>query len=160
MSYIKVMMKFFFNFVLKGYTNDWFLLFYRIHWSFKKKSLTRGGHQMWRKICKSKSSKFLKNNMLWLCCIMKYDCMKLLSRTCTLFWFETDWIHSPYQWKPSFEGTYGISQVNSILRHVGELMKFHSDEQMEELYTKTAWFFDDKYKKPGASYEAFKHAVT
>lgn len=38
-------------------------------------------------------------------------------------------------------------------------MKFHSDEQMEELYTKTAWFFDDKYKKPGASYEAFKHAV-
>lgn len=39
-------------------------------------------------------------------------------------------------------------------------MKFHSDEQMEELYTKTAWFFDDKYKKPGASYEAFKHAVT
>uniref|UniRef100_K1Q435 Eukaryotic translation initiation factor 2 subunit 1 n=1 Tax=Magallana gigas TaxID=29159 RepID=K1Q435_MAGGI len=49
--------------------------------------------------------------------------------------------------------------VNSILRHVGELMKFHSDEQMEELYTKTAWFFDDKYKKPGASYEAFKHAI-
>lgn len=52
------------------------------------------------------------------------------------------------------------SQVNSILRHVGELMKFGTDEQMEELYTKTAWFFDDKYKKPGASYEAFKHAVT
>lgn len=62
--------------------------------------------------------------------------------------------------KPSFEGTHDFSQVNSILRHVGELMKFHSDEQMEELYTKTAWFFDDKYKKPGASYEAFKHAVT
>lgn len=39
-------------------------------------------------------------------------------------------------------------------------MKFGTDEQMEELYTKTAWFFDDKYKKPGASYEAFKHAVT
>lgn len=50
--------------------------------------------------------------------------------------------------------------VNSILRHVGELMKFSTDEQMEDLYTKTAWFFDDKYKKPGASYEAFKHAVT
>lgn len=74
--------------------------------------------------------------------------------------FDLKLIEYILQWKPSFEGTYGISQVNSILRHVGELMKFHSDEQMEELYTKTAWFFDDKYKKPGASYEAFKHAVT
>ena len=50
-------------------------------------------------------------------------------------------------------------QVNSILRHVGELMKYSSSEQLEELYKKTAWFFDEKYKKPGAAYEAFKHAV-
>lgn len=50
--------------------------------------------------------------------------------------------------------------VNSILRHVGELMKFSTSEQLEELYKKTAWFFDEKYKKPGAAYEAFKHAVT
>ncbi|ELU08048.1 hypothetical protein CAPTEDRAFT_181922 [Capitella teleta] len=50
--------------------------------------------------------------------------------------------------------------VNSILRHVGELMKFDSDEQLEELYRKTAWYFDKKYGKAGASYEAFKHAVT
>ncbi|XP_013399389.1 eukaryotic translation initiation factor 2 subunit 1 [Lingula anatina] len=50
--------------------------------------------------------------------------------------------------------------VNSILRHVGELLSYESDEQLEELYKKTAWFFDDKYGKTGASYEAFKHAVT
>lgn len=50
--------------------------------------------------------------------------------------------------------------VNSILRHVGELLGYQSDHQLEELYTKTAWFFDKKYGKPGSSYEAFKHAVT
>ncbi len=51
-------------------------------------------------------------------------------------------------------------QVNSILRHVGELLDLESDEQLEDLYQKTAWFFDRKYGKTGASYEAFKHAVT
>ncbi|XP_033738821.1 eukaryotic translation initiation factor 2 subunit 1-like [Pecten maximus] len=50
--------------------------------------------------------------------------------------------------------------VNSILRHVGELLEYGTEEQLEELYKKTAWYFDDKYKKPGSSYEAFKHAVT
>ena len=50
--------------------------------------------------------------------------------------------------------------VNSILRHVAELLKFETDEQFEELYHKTAWSFDKKYGKPGASFEAFKHAVT
>jgi translation initiation factor 2 subunit 1 len=50
--------------------------------------------------------------------------------------------------------------VNSILRHVGELLDYAGDEQLEDLYTKTAWFFDKKYGKPGSSYEAFKHAVT
>ncbi|XP_005105117.1 eukaryotic translation initiation factor 2 subunit 1 [Aplysia californica] len=49
--------------------------------------------------------------------------------------------------------------VNSILRHVGELMGYKTDERLEELYEKTAWFFDEKYSKPGFSYEAFKHAV-
>lgn len=49
--------------------------------------------------------------------------------------------------------------VNSILRHVAELLKYETDEQLEELYMKTAWFYDRKYKKTGASYEAFKHAV-
>ena len=50
-------------------------------------------------------------------------------------------------------------QVNSILRHVAELLDYGSSAKLEELYEKTAWYFDDKYKKPGSSYEAFKHAV-
>ena len=50
--------------------------------------------------------------------------------------------------------------MNSILRHVGELLGFHNDDELDELYKKTAWMFDEKYKKQGAAYEAFKHAVT
>lgn len=49
--------------------------------------------------------------------------------------------------------------VNSILRHVGELMGYRSDEELEALYEKTAWFFDSKYNTPGFSFEVFKHAV-
>lgn len=51
------------------------------------------------------------------------------------------------------------SQVNSILRHVAELLEYETNEQLEDLYTKTAWYFDKKYGKTGASFEAFKHAV-
>ncbi|XP_041358425.1 eukaryotic translation initiation factor 2 subunit 1-like [Gigantopelta aegis] len=50
--------------------------------------------------------------------------------------------------------------VNSILRHVAELLDYSSDQKLEELYMKTAWFFDEKYNKPGASYEVFKQAVS
>ncbi|XP_002730373.1 eukaryotic translation initiation factor 2 subunit 1-like [Saccoglossus kowalevskii] len=49
--------------------------------------------------------------------------------------------------------------VNSILRHVGEILEYETDEQLEELYHKTAWHFDRKYGQPGAAYEAFKHCV-
>lgn len=49
--------------------------------------------------------------------------------------------------------------VASILRHVGEILQYESDEQLEELCEKTAWYFDDKYKATGGAYEAFKHAV-
>ncbi|GAB6028933.1 Eukaryotic translation initiation factor 2 subunit 1 [Chamberlinius hualienensis] len=49
--------------------------------------------------------------------------------------------------------------VNSILRHVAELLKY-SNEQLEDLYKKTAWYFDEKHKKQGYAYEIFKHAVT
>ncbi|CAH2012766.1 unnamed protein product [Acanthoscelides obtectus] len=50
--------------------------------------------------------------------------------------------------------------VNSILRHVAELLKYESDEQLEELYQKTAWHFEEKYKKNKASaYDFFKQAV-
>ncbi|XP_066935074.1 eukaryotic translation initiation factor 2 subunit 1-like [Clytia hemisphaerica] len=50
--------------------------------------------------------------------------------------------------------------VASILRHVGEILKYESDEELEDLFEKTAWFFDEKYKTTGGAYEAFKHAVT
>jgi len=50
--------------------------------------------------------------------------------------------------------------VNSILKHVAEILKYESDAQLEELYQKTAWYFDEKYKKQANSYEVFKHAVT
>jgi len=49
--------------------------------------------------------------------------------------------------------------VNSILRHVAELLGYETNEQLEQLYEKTAWHFDKKYGKTGASFEAFKHAV-
>ncbi|CAG5100176.1 Similar to eIF2alpha: Eukaryotic translation initiation factor 2 subunit 1 (Drosophila melanogaster) [Cotesia congregata] len=50
--------------------------------------------------------------------------------------------------------------VNSILRHVAELLHYENDEQLEELYQKTAWYFEEKYKKQKASaYDFFKQAV-
>jgi len=49
--------------------------------------------------------------------------------------------------------------VASILRHVGEILEYESDEQLEELFEKTAWYFDEKNKHIGGAYEAFKHAV-
>ncbi|XP_074640887.1 eukaryotic translation initiation factor 2 subunit 1-like [Tubulanus polymorphus] len=49
--------------------------------------------------------------------------------------------------------------VNSILRHVGELLNYTTNEELEELYKKTAWCFDRKYGKPGASFDAFKNSV-
>ncbi|GAB1603135.1 eukaryotic translation initiation factor 2 subunit 1-like [Argonauta hians] len=50
--------------------------------------------------------------------------------------------------------------VNSILRHVGELLGYTQHDQLLDLYEKTAWYFDEKLNKPGASYDVFKHAVT
>merc|ERR1711915_1020563 len=50
--------------------------------------------------------------------------------------------------------------VNSIIRHVGELLGYSSDEQVEELYRKTAWHFEEKYKKQACAYDVFKQAVT
>lgn len=50
--------------------------------------------------------------------------------------------------------------VNSILRHIAELLHYETDEQLEELYQKTAWYFEEKYKKQKASaYDFFKQAV-
>jgi len=49
--------------------------------------------------------------------------------------------------------------VNSILRHVADLLGYETDAQLEELYTKTAWHFEEKYKKKASAYDAFKQAV-
>ena len=50
--------------------------------------------------------------------------------------------------------------VNSILRHTAEVLKMTTDEEFEDLYEKTAWRIDEKYKKPGYSFEIIKQAVT
>lgn len=49
--------------------------------------------------------------------------------------------------------------VNSIIRHVGELLDYTSEEQVEELYRQTAWHFEEKYKKQACAYDVFKQAV-
>ncbi|XP_055595291.1 eukaryotic translation initiation factor 2 subunit 1 [Uranotaenia lowii] len=49
--------------------------------------------------------------------------------------------------------------VNSILRHVADMMKFN-DEQLEELYEKTAWHFEEKLKTKAAAYDVFKQCVS
>uniref|UniRef100_A0A6Q2YAX1 Eukaryotic translation initiation factor 2 subunit 1 n=1 Tax=Esox lucius TaxID=8010 RepID=A0A6Q2YAX1_ESOLU len=38
--------------------------------------------------------------------------------------------------------------VYSILRHVAEVLEYTKDEQLESLFTRTAWVFDEKYKRP------------
>lgn len=49
--------------------------------------------------------------------------------------------------------------VNSILRHVADMLGYTTDAQLEELYSKTAWYFDDKLKRQGAAYDVFKLAT-
>lgn len=50
--------------------------------------------------------------------------------------------------------------INSILRHVAEQLGYETNEQLEELYDKTAWHFDRKAKKKAAAYDTFKKALT
>jgi len=49
--------------------------------------------------------------------------------------------------------------VNSILRHVAAILEYKNNDQLEELYRKTAWHFEAKTKKKGSSYDWFKQAV-
>lgn len=49
--------------------------------------------------------------------------------------------------------------VNSILRHVAELLHYESNEQLEDLYQRTAWLFEDRLKKKASAYDFFKQAV-
>lgn len=54
-----------------------------------------------------------------------------------------------------------VLQVYSILRHVAEVLEYTKDEQLESLYQRTAWVFDEKYKRPGyGAYDVFKQAVS
>ncbi|KIH42420.1 S1 RNA binding domain protein [Ancylostoma duodenale] len=50
--------------------------------------------------------------------------------------------------------------INSILRHVAEQLGYDKDEQLEDLYMKTAWHFDRKEKKKAAAYDVFKRAIS
>uniref|UniRef100_A0A8C1B913 Eukaryotic translation initiation factor 2, subunit 1 alpha a n=1 Tax=Cyprinus carpio carpio TaxID=630221 RepID=A0A8C1B913_CYPCA len=51
--------------------------------------------------------------------------------------------------------------VYSILRHVAEVLEYTKDEQLESLYQRTAWVFDEKYKRPGyGAYDIFKQVVS
>ncbi|KAG7264810.1 hypothetical protein CRUP_005579 [Coryphaenoides rupestris] len=51
--------------------------------------------------------------------------------------------------------------VYSILRHVAEVLEYTKDEQLESLFQRTAWVFDEKYKRPGyGAYDVFKQAVS
>ena len=49
-------------------------------------------------------------------------------------------------------------QVNSILRHVAELLQYDNDK-LEDLYSRTAWTYEDKTKVLGSAYEMFKKAA-
>jgi len=49
--------------------------------------------------------------------------------------------------------------VNSILRHTAEILGIQTNAEFEELYEKTAWYYDEKYRRPGAAYDVFVRAV-
>lgn len=49
--------------------------------------------------------------------------------------------------------------VNSILRHVAQILGYETNEQLEELYQKTAWHFEEKYKSKAHAYDVFKQAA-
>ncbi|CAH8672564.1 unnamed protein product [Schistosoma haematobium] len=49
--------------------------------------------------------------------------------------------------------------VNQILRNVAEKLDYKTDEQLEELCRKTAWYFDRKTGRRGGSYDIFKKVV-
>ncbi|XP_054730068.1 eukaryotic translation initiation factor 2 subunit 1 [Anastrepha obliqua] len=50
--------------------------------------------------------------------------------------------------------------VNSLLRHVADILEYGSSEKLEELYLKTAWHFEKKYNSKTVAYDIFKQSVT
>jgi translation initiation factor 2 subunit 1 len=51
---------------------------------------------------------------------------------------------------------YKAKEVNSILCGVASLLDYKTDEQLEDLYEKTAWHFEEKSKNQSSSYDTFK----
>ena len=51
------------------------------------------------------------------------------------------------------------NKINLILRNVAQKLNYKEDYQLEDLYSKSAWYFDEKYKQDNSSYEWFKKAV-
>ena len=53
--------------------------------------------------------------------------------------------------------------VNSLLSDVARRLDYKTDEELEDLYKKTAWHFEEKFKKQSSSasvaYDIFKQAV-
>jgi translation initiation factor 2 subunit 1 len=49
--------------------------------------------------------------------------------------------------------------VNSILRHVADKIGYDTNEQLEDLYEKTAWYFDRLHRRKTAAYDMFKKAI-
>lgn len=50
-------------------------------------------------------------------------------------------------------------QVNCILRRAAELLGMKTNEEFEELYQKTAWFYDEKHDRDGAAFDVFVRAA-
>lgn len=49
--------------------------------------------------------------------------------------------------------------VFSILRQVGDILKFNKNYQLENLYKMTAWHFEKKYKFRAAAFVVFKNSI-
>ena len=47
--------------------------------------------------------------------------------------------------------------VNSIVRHVAEILGYKTNDELEELYRKTAWYFESKSKKQVVSVFKYFH---
>ena len=47
--------------------------------------------------------------------------------------------------------------VNSIVRHVAEILGYKTNDELEELYRKTAWYFESKSKKQVVSVLKYFH---
>ncbi|UJR10603.1 hypothetical protein I4U23_014800 [Adineta vaga] len=49
--------------------------------------------------------------------------------------------------------------VNTILRQTAEKLELQTNDEFEELYEKTAWFYDQRDKKQGAAYDVFHRVM-